>query len=879
MPNRRSGGRGRGRQQQSPDEVGAWLSNNVGPHHGSSQNGITRQHERRNLTLHGGNTDTAPVASRRFDEACRQIQEQSKKFLLDTENAESSSSSEDELETEKILSKVINSYADIHQGEGDLRKTVQFLTDNLVSGATVCLVCIESVKRNEAVWSCNGCYCILHLGCIQKWAKDSTFQQTSTPDQPAFSSQWNCPKCRKGYRGTENLSKYLCFCGKVADPAFDPWLVPHSCGQMCEQDLKPSCGHRCLLLCHPGPCPPCPKMVRSTCYCEKATPQPRRCGSKLWSCGNVCKKRLSCGQHSCEQICHGGECQPCSKESRQKCSCGSSVQLRPCASPRWQCNKVCGRPLSCGHHSCEVICHSGSCGSCPKAGARSCPCGKSQSQLPCTVDVPPCGDTCDKTLECGLHRCSQRCHTGPCGSCLQMSVKRCQCSAREKSVPCSKPYYCETKCKRTRDCRRHPCNKKCCNGSCPPCEQPCNRMLACKNHKCTSRCHQGPCYPCHEKIDLSCRCGSTKVSVPCGREKVAKTPNCTKPCMVPPDCHHPQRLKHPCHNGRCPSCGQKCGKTLSCGHVCSATCHTAVYTKIIENQAKRAGPWEPLPTARWDLVTKPCPPCQVPMEKECRGKHSIQSFPCSELRPYSCGRDCGRLLACTNHRCSEECHVVEEAPDAEHAGKNCRPCEEQCVKARADSCVHPCTKRCHPGACPPCTQYVKMKCHCGLNLLYVQCHQWALGSEEDRRQLQSCKNRCCKELECSHRCPVTCHDGPCPPRSVCKKKVSLKCPCRRIKVEGSCNGTEPPTCDSECAAAKKAAEAERLQKELEEQKASQDNEAEITPLEYHPRRKRRDRRRHEVVEEDASFWVKHKVLFGLATVCTVFVVVVAYYVN
>lgn len=37
------------------------------------------------------------------------------------------------------------------------------------------------------------------------------------------------------------------------------------------------------------------------------------------------------------------------------------------------------------------------------------------------------------------------------------------------------------------------------------------------------------------------------------------------------------------------------------------------------------------------------------------------------------------------------------------------------------------------------------------------------------------------QLTCGHRCPLTCHPGPCPPHSTCKKKISLKCPCKRIK--------------------------------------------------------------------------------------------------
>lgn len=60
------------------------------------------------------------------------------------------------------------------------------------------------------------------------------------------------PKCRHKYKQIECPTHSYCFCGKVCDPKFDPWLIPHSCGQTCGRGLKPSCGHSCLLNCHPG---------------------------------------------------------------------------------------------------------------------------------------------------------------------------------------------------------------------------------------------------------------------------------------------------------------------------------------------------------------------------------------------------------------------------------------------------------------------------------------------------------------------------------------------------------------------------------------------------------------------------------------------------
>ncbi len=118
-------------------------------------------------------------------------------------------------------------------------------------------------------------------------------------------------------------------------------------------------------------------------------------------------------------------------------------------------------------------------------------------EIPCTEDVPTCVDTCGKTLACGEHTCTQRCHIGPCGmvcricfwfevlsnfcllgqfknraksvkgirdfihlQCRQISVKRCRCGARTKELPCYKEYLCDTKCSKFKDCRKHQCKRK-----------------------------------------------------------------------------------------------------------------------------------------------------------------------------------------------------------------------------------------------------------------------------------------------------------------------------------------------------------------------------------------------------------------------------------
>ncbi|KAL7981781.1 hypothetical protein Chor_000838, partial [Crotalus horridus] len=459
------------------------------------------------------------ASQKKFDEIKKANQAAVKRLV---ENQFSSSSDDDDEEEEiegkhgQILAKTFTKYT--NQTGAIVKQKISPQSKYIVP--------------NE-VWSCSGCFCIFHMPCIQKWAKDSLFLVSSPLTNDDFGKKdypWPCPKCRFEYKRSQIPTRYYCYCGKVEDPPLDPWLVPHSCGQVCERDFKPPCGHRCLLLCHPGPCPPCPKMVIITCYCKKAKPLPRRCSMKEWSCQLPCGRKLPCGQHNCGNPCHPGDCQPCPRVSKQSCVCGKQIAERQCASPFWQCDVICGRTLSCGYHVCEQICHGGSCGECPRSGKRSCPCGKSKFSLPCTEDVPTCGDSCDKDLECGIHRCSQRCHRGACEICRQEVEKQCRCGKHMKQMPCHKPYLCDTKCTKIRDCQKHQCKRKCCPGNCPPCDQVCGRMLGCRNHKCPSVCHRGSCYPCPETVDVKCNCGKTVTKVPCGRERTTKAPRCKEFC-------------------------------------------------------------------------------------------------------------------------------------------------------------------------------------------------------------------------------------------------------------------------------------------------------------------------------------------------------------
>jgi len=692
-----------------------------------------------------------------------------------------SSEEEDEVD-EQVLSKLMCQYS---TESSETTATVKLhLADLYSANSNTCLVCISTVRHADPTWSCPTCTSSFHLVCVQKWATDGVKQPCILSEElfPNKEVPWFCPKCRHEFSKKEIPKKYKCYCGRVEDPKYDPWLAPHSCGTKCGAALTPNCGHNCMLLCHPGKCPPCPKQVKSDCYCGRQTNVVRRCGQAQWSCGVSCGLMLQCKEHTCEQTCHQGPCPPCLSTSSQSCRCGKETATRQCLQYDWQCQRVCGAKLLCGEHVCMDVCHAGDCKPCPESQRKLCPCGKTKlsSDLPCWSESPVCDSQCDKALPCGAHTCFKLCHHGKCEECVQVRDKSCRCERIHKVVPCTLELTCESRCNREKECGRHTCRRKCCRGDCPPCDKPCARSLPCRNHKCVVDCHPGRCYPCPEKTQVSCACSKTKVTVACGRERSTRPPKCKGPCEKESLCHHDNQGLHKCHFGNCPSCKQVCCLPMKdCSHSCSAPCHDRVVVS--------KGPGEPM------VERRPCPPCTVKMAISCYGEHELSTMECSKLAPFSCARPCGAPLECGNHTCQRLCH---------HTDQGCYKCEAECTMPRA--CSHPCPLPCHTGPCPPCKQYLRLTCHCSVLHLSVKCIEFTGAPASKLATLLSCGSPCTKLLPCKHVCRKDCHLGNCSPTTECKKKVVLYCKCKRQRVDFKCwavFGKEPentPICDEAC---------------------------------------------------------------------------------
>jgi hypothetical protein len=221
-----------------------------------------------------------------------------------------------------------------------------------------CMICLLKCGSNTPIWTCSECRVSCHLKCIKDWIyKQNNLPVLKNSERDTVFS-WSCPHCQN--KNKSALPQYFCFCGKLKNPKADVYLEPHSCGKTCGQKKGPLCSHPCSIHCHSGKCPPCEVEIPNLpCFCGKEK-KDRKCGEQnRRSCEAVCNKRLACGVHVCQKVCHEGECMPCNVQvSDLKCYCGKTEKTSKCGD-RFACESVCSKPLNCGNHQCTKNCHPG----------------------------------------------------------------------------------------------------------------------------------------------------------------------------------------------------------------------------------------------------------------------------------------------------------------------------------------------------------------------------------------------------------------------------------------------------------------------------------------------------------------------------------------
>eukprot|EP00049_Salpingoeca_infusionum_P014848 m.283854 g.283854 ORF g.283854 m.283854 type:complete len:1004 (-) comp15759_c0_seq3:218-3229(-) len=241
------------------------------------------------------------------------------------------------------------------------------------------------------------------------------------------------------------------------------------------------------------------------------------------------------------------------------------------------------------------------------------------------------------------------------------------------------------------------------------------------------------------------------------------------------------------------SCGEVCGKRRStnghqCQHTCSDLCHPG-----------------------------PCAPCQVTVSRRCFCNKESKPMLCgSASRSFSCQQTCGRKLNCGQHTCEKDCHDGPCDPCDVQVTLTCRcqknvrqvtctdstpktfRCDEPCDKP-LECGNHNCTMVCHTGSCGACkfSPDLVTRCPCG-NMVLRALQDVPRTSCLD--PIPTCLGTCNKTLECGHRCPKRCHDGPCPD---CKLQTTVTCVCGSTNVKRRCHEARaaagaPLRCDRPC---------------------------------------------------------------------------------
>ncbi|XP_041327142.1 transcriptional repressor NF-X1 isoform X2 [Pyrgilauda ruficollis] len=407
-------------------------------------------------------------------------------------------------------------------------------------------------------------------------------------------STLNCGKhsctqvCHSGKCSPCQLTvQQVCYCGSNfrevlcgSKEEFSDGFGSFSCQNICGKKLN--CGrHNCKQVCHPQPCQLCPRLpqVVYRCPCgqtplskllELGCVERKICTDPIPSCGKTCGKPLSCGSyefiHTCESLCHEGDCRPCSHTSNIFCRCGFKKKEIPCALLRnkaaitFMCDKRCNKKRSCGRHKCNEVC--------------------------CVDTEHKCSLVCGRKLNCGIHRCEEPCHRGSCQTCWQTSFDELTCYCGESviypPVPCgTQPPECKKTCTRPHDCD-HPVYHSChSEEKCPPCTYLTQKW-------CMGRHELRSNIPCH-LTDISCglrcnqmlKCGMHKCKRICHKGECLIDEECKQPCIIPRlYCNHP--CMAPCHpSSRCPttSCCAKVDLQCECGRrkesmICSEASNT-----------------------------------------------------------------------------------------------------------------------------------------------------------------------------------------------------------------------------------------------------------------------------------------------------------------
>ncbi|CAI2162145.1 13798_t:CDS:2 [Funneliformis geosporum] len=323
------------------------------------------------------------------------------------------------------------------------------------------------------------------------------------------------------------------------------------CDNICKKSL--SCGHECQGTCHHGDCKPCNVRIRVKCRCGNMEYE-RICFEVVGEtgeppiCDKICNGVRNCGRHQCVTRC----CPSANKPKKRR------GETQDDDDENHRCPLICGKKLQCGNHFCQLLCHREYCMNCLEASFEelTCPCGRTKIEppIPCGFKIPSCPYSCIRNRECGHSDIAHPCHSDeePCPPCPFLVNKKCMCGKSEvRNVPCHRTNVsCGQVCDLPVNCGGHRCKRTCHSGDClvtnqstsGKCIQTCGKPRKVCGHPCSAQCHApARCpedVPCRVKIVINCKCGHLSQEVSCnvtaenGLEKKIRQLTCNDFCAL-----------------------------------------------------------------------------------------------------------------------------------------------------------------------------------------------------------------------------------------------------------------------------------------------------------------------------------------------------------
>lgn len=252
-------------------------------------------------------------------------------------------------------------------------------------------------------------------------------------------------------------------------------------------------------------------------------------------------------------------------------------------------------------------------------------------------------------------------------------------------------------------------------------------------HRCLKSCHLGPHPECMQMLKITCKCGKSTKHI---------------------YCHESRKQKNIFQ------CDQECGLTLACGiHKCKRVCHSGLCGS--------------------------CP--EILTTKNNKAAASIKCY---------CGTESRELIKCKNVSFPKSGAMSQDSKCNKWVGVfNCtkmRSVAYNCGNHTfVEGCIAPPTidkkRQC------PFAPNLLTTCPCGkTNLDVLSCKR-----EQCTDPIPTCENMCDKPLKCGkHKCPFTCHTGPC--MDPCIQIEKSLCACERKSYLIPCKFTDIPHCNYKC---------------------------------------------------------------------------------